>query len=854
MSAVYPVGGGGGGGTSDVTDRVGRLLGIVASITAAVDISDRVARLIGAAVIRGGTSGTNADVLSAGPASDTGQPALAVRVISQLGGPATTADISDRVGRLVGRVSISDNAGVDITPGAFTPTGRARRVWPVDSVDKSVRLSTSTTTGLGINFKTVTLIAETAAQRAEMVRARWASVYIYQGASGQGITNLSIVCKNALGAAAWQTPDINIRGGPSAAATLLTTSQADYFQFPIVAGGADSFDIGISWAGNTTADVELDVVVDLHPDQGIATGAHARRISRTLQSVNDESTMFVLGARSVGVSLSIASGTVTAEYQVDPTDSGLAWMQAYARRSGTTALLTALTVDGRYEILLPLGATNVRIRMTVAGSIGVLFSRSDADGTNMLTAPLDKVNGTGNDFGYRSLAAVANAAAPAWTEAKYTPLSVDLVGNLRVALGAAVDVSDRAGRLLGIVDKGKIWDGTNIATVKAGVIAVVGDNPLVVTVHPSSAATATQPVSMATNTPDVTDRAVRLLGVVYGSQAQQLKQTATNFNLAVETYVAAVAIDPRDVSDRVGRALGVVASITAAVDVSDRAGRALGAVSPAAASVWDVSDRAGRALGVVASITAAVTVNGDVDHNAVNTLKNIQVAGNASPVDLPPTAVGATGNRVREWMDRFGSPVIRRRKVRESYTAIARLAEAAARLDQTFTQVANTNKQWSTLHHAATATKELTLERCWVYITSDTVAGIQGVIELRELSVTTLPATGNPAITPRAHRIGTGAAEATCLYLPTTQGSEAAVNSPLGHVPFDTGISGTTSVANPVPILVPVVLFDGNTEDDEMIAPTAPVGVYGGWAVMVRTVGAPVLRVTVVWKFREEIP
>jgi hypothetical protein len=92
------------------------------------------------------------------------------------------------------------------------------------------------------------------------------------------------------------------------------------------------------------------------------------------------------------------------------------------------------------------------------------------------------------------------------------------------------------------------------------------------------------------------------------------------------------------------------------------------------------------------------------------------------------------------------------------------------------------------------------------------------------------------------------------LYLPTTQGSEAAVNGPLGHVPFDTGISGAVSTLNPVPILTPVVLYDASQEDDEVLPPTAPVGVYGGWGVMVRTVGAPVLRITVVWKFTEEIP
>jgi hypothetical protein len=244
----------------------------------------------------------------------------------------------------------------------------------------------------------------------------------------------------------------------------------------------------------------------------------------------------------------------------------------------------------------------------------------------------------------------------------------------------------------------------------------------------------------------------------------------------------------------------------------------------------------------------------EADHDTVNSLKTLQVGGNARAVDDPPANVSAAGDRVRMWLDRAGAQVVRRRKIRESYTAVARLAETAARLDQTFTQVANTNKQWSTLHHTAAATKELRLQRCWVYITSDTTAGIQGVIELRELSSATPPATGNPAITPRVHRIGSGAAEAVCLYLPTTQGSEAAVNGPLGHVPFDTGISGAVSTLNPVPILTPVVLYDASQEDDEVLPPTAPVGVYGGWGVMVRTVGAPVLRITVIWKFTEEIP
>lgn len=260
----------------------------------------------------------------------------------------------------------------------------------------------------------------------------------------------------------------------------------------------------------------------------------------------------------------------------------------------------------------------------------------------------------------------------------------------------------------------------------------------------------------------------------------------------------------------------------------------------------------------MASDQSPLIVDGDVDHDAVNTLNVLQVGGHASPADNPPAAVSAVGDRARLWVDRFGAQVIRRRKIRESYTAVFRLGETAARLDQSFTQVANTNKQWCTIHHAATATKEIRLQKVIVYITGWITVAFQGIIELRELSSATAPATGNPAITPRARRIGTGAAEATCLYLPTIQGSEAAINSPLAHIPLDYGIMGGVSTVNPLAGTDQgpgaLVLFDASREDDEVFQPVAPVGVYGGWAVMLRTVGAPVVRLTCLMVFTEEIP
>lgn len=74
-------------------------------------------------------------------------------------------------------------------------------------------------------------------------------------------------------------------------------------------------------------------------------------------------------------------------------------------------------------------------------------------------------------------------------------------------------------------------------------------------------------VDSSGSTADITDRAARLVGRVYGSQGQQLRQTATDFNLAGELFVGGTAIDPRSI-----RAL----TASDQVDVSDRTARVLG--------------------------------------------------------------------------------------------------------------------------------------------------------------------------------------------------------------------------------------------------------------------------------------
>lgn len=212
--------------------------------------------------------------------------------------------------------------------------------------------------------------------------------------------------------------------------------------------------------------------------------------------------------------------------------------------------------------------------------------------------------------------------------------------------------------------------------------------------------------------------------------------------------------------------------------------------------------------------------------------------------NIPGTSlVDVTDRQARS----LGSVFISKRAIR-SYTAVFRLAEAAAQLDQTFTQVANTNKHWATLHHVAASVKTVGLMRCTVFIQTWATAS-KAILELRQIN--TAPATGNPAITPTPHIRGDIAAESICLYLPTTQGTDAGVNTPISHVLLNLGIVAGDPVLNPPEANRGIVLYDAQ-EAQELTQPELSAGTLDGWAVMLRAVTGTAVRLTVVMKFTEK--
>jgi hypothetical protein len=192
-------------------------------------------------------------------------------------------------------------------------------------------------------------------------------------------------------------------------------------------------------------------------------------------------------------------------------------------------------------------------------------------------------------------------------------------------------------------------------------------------------------------------------------------------------------------------------------------------------------------------------------------------------------------------------PVVatRARKV-ASYSAFYRTATRPYKLGPSMT--ANTRKQVATIHHAATATKTVRIRRAMFCIYANTVAGEANIDLVR---ITTAPATGNPAITPGVLDSSDVAAEATCLALPTTAATEAAL---IGSQYVSLGATGAAATTNPPPIGQWMDLYQPAPDDDEMKQPTIRAGVLEGWAIVLDHTATSPVSMGAWIEFTEEAP
>jgi hypothetical protein len=382
-------------------------------------------------------------------------------------------------------------------------------------------------------------------------------------------------------------------------------------------------------------------------------------------------------------------------------------------------------------------------------------------------------------------------------------------------------LTDTQLRATAVPVSGTFWQATQPVSI-AATVAVSG--PLTDTQLRASAVPVSGPL---------TDTQLRAAVPVSGTFFQATQPVSnTNIDVALSTR-----LKPADTLAGV-TTVAAVTSITNPVTVAQATAANLNAT---------VTQGPGAAVGT------SWRVKGDQARASATIADPVIIGGRAT--DYPastPTAVAA-GQAVDAALDLKGVQIVRPRQL-PTYVAIYRLALAAASSSLAFTFVANTDKQLATIYHAAASTKRVTLRRLWVQILKTGAVAGELQLELRRLSATTAPATGNPAITPIARDSSAAAADATCLSLPTTAGSETLSNSPIASCILNLAASvGTASGTGLLPQdPMWIKLFDEASADDEEVAPIMRAGVAEGFAVIGRSTAAIPLNFIVRAVFSEE--
>lgn len=195
--------------------------------------------------------------------------------------------------------------------------------------------------------------------------------------------------------------------------------------------------------------------------------------------------------------------------------------------------------------------------------------------------------------------------------------------------------------------------------------------------------------------------------------------------------------------------------------------------------------------------------------------------------------------------DRAGVVWTRQKEI-ASYSAAYRKADSTnGSLGLSFTFVAEptTNKQLATIYHTGAASKIVKIRKIDLIIQK----GQPGIydFEVRALSSSTAPATGNPAITPRQDDPADASAEATCLALPTTAGSQ--VGADTGTVGTPISIDGDT--LGPPPGRYTLYEYQSDKQMKPLIMRAATAE---GYAIVARCTVAAQLIFTALIDFTEE--
>lgn len=452
--------------------------------------------------------------------------------------------------------------------------------------------------------------------------------------------------------------------------------------------------------------------------------------------------------------------------------------------------------------------------------------------------------------------------------------------SIAASVGVTGPLTDAQLRAVAVPVSGTFFQGTQPVSIAASV-AVTGpltDVQLRATAVPVSGTffQGTQPVSLAINTPDMTDRVGRLVGVVTAANldvalSTRLKPADT---LAAVTNLATIAgtapafgTGARSAStQRVTVATDDVVPITNAnldVALSTRLKPAdtLAGVTTVTAvtAITNALPTGTNSIGKISDITTSVVpgtaaTNLGKAEDAAHADGDVGVLNLGIRRDIPnlPTAgtTSANGDYSGIATDGYGAVWVRKRQL-VSYTAAYRLGDATAgQLSLTFTFVANTNKQLCTIYHTALAVKTVKIRKISIILST----GAAGVFdfEVRANSSAAGPTTGNPVITPRQHDPADGAAEVTCLALPTTPGGLIGVDSGTVSGPISWNSGAVAASGNPSGLAGQEVVLYEYKDGMEMKPLTMRAGNAEGFAISGRCTAAIALRFTVCILFTEE--
>lgn len=157
---------------------------------------------------------------------------------------------------------------------------------------------------------------------------------------------------------------------------------------------------------------------------------------------------------------------------------------------------------------------------------------------------------------------------------------------------------------------------------------------------------------------------------------------------------------------------------------------------------------------------------------------------------------------------------------------------------------ANTRVQYATIFHTAGSTKTLKLRRVEIVLRdcSGTAMVLADVVR-----ITSAPVSGNPIITPSPNISNSPAAEAVCLALPITAGTES---TQFGSVEIELGNTGGAPTINPPPVPSVITLYADSAHESEPL--TMRAGVAEGFAVVLDSNAAVTIFAIIRMVFTEE--